>query len=104
MKNGKKDISLLALVTAFPRYNRSCTPFFSATLPLLLFLPPPPQVTHRDTVNMIGETTGAALITKGVYVPPGKQPPEGERKIYLLIEGPTELAVKHAKQVRGLQG
>jgi hypothetical protein len=37
-------------------------------------------------------------------VPPGKQPPEGERKIYLLIEGPTELAVKHAKQVRGLQG
>eukprot|EP00983_Pelagomonas_calceolata_P008074 262354-Pelagomonas_calceolata.AAC.2 len=47
---------------------------------------------------MIGETTGAALITKGVYVPPGKQPPEGERKIYLLIEGPTELSVKHAKQ------
>mmetsp|Transcript_2454 Transcript_2454/g.5611 ORF Transcript_2454/g.5611 Transcript_2454/m.5611 type:complete len:1394 (-) Transcript_2454:333-4514(-) len=56
------------------------------------------KVTHRDTVNMIGETTGAALITKGVYVPPGKQPPEGERKIYLLIEGPTELSVKHAKQ------
>lgn len=47
---------------------------------------------------MIGETTGAALITKGVFVPPGKQPPEGERKIYLLIEGPTELSVKHAKQ------
>jgi len=59
-----------------------------------------PQVTHRDTVNMIEETTGAALITKGVYVPPGKAPPEGERKIYLLIEGPTELSVKHAKQVR----
>lgn len=57
------------------------------------------QVTHRDTVNMIGETTGAALITKGVYVPPGRQAPEGERKIYLLIEGPTELSVKHAKQV-----
>lgn len=48
---------------------------------------------------MIGETTGAALITKGVYVPPGRQAPEGERKIYLLIEGPTELSVKHAKQV-----
>lgn len=58
------------------------------------------QVTHRDTVNMIAETTGAALITKGVYVPPGKQAPEGERKIYLLIEGPTEGSVKHAKQVR----
>jgi ATP-dependent RNA helicase DDX46/PRP5 len=48
---------------------------------------------------MISETTGAALITKGVYVPPGRQPPEGERKIYLLIEGPSELSVKHAKQV-----
>lgn len=32
---------------------------------------------------------------------PGKQPPEGERKIYLLIEGPTENSVKRAKQVRG---
>jgi hypothetical protein len=31
------------------------------------------QVMHRDTVNLIAETTGAALFTKGVYVPPGKQ-------------------------------
>lgn len=38
-------------------------------------------------------------MTKGVYVAPGKQPPEGERKIYLLIEGPTETSVKQAKQV-----
>jgi hypothetical protein len=30
------------------------------------------QVTHRDTVNFIAETTGAGLITKGVFVPPGK--------------------------------
>lgn len=29
------------------------------------------------------------------------QVPAGERKIYLLIEGPTENSVKRAKQVRG---
>lgn len=31
------------------------------------------QVTHRDTVSFVAETTGAALITKGVFVPPGTQ-------------------------------
>lgn len=46
----------------------------------------------------IAENTGAAVITKGVFVPPGKPVPEGERKIYLLIEGPTETSVKRAKQ------
>ena len=49
-------------------------------------------------MNSIVELTGAALITKGVFVPPGKSVPEGERKIYLLIEGPTESSVKKAKQ------
>lgn len=31
-------------------------------------------------------------------MPPGKPVPEGERKIFLLIEGPTETSVKRAKQ------
>eukprot|EP00955_Chlamydomonas_euryale_P053852 355627-Chlamydomonas_euryale.AAC.8 len=56
------------------------------------------KVMHRETINDIAELTGCALITKGVYVPPGKQPPPGERKIFLLIEGKTEQAVKRAKQ------
>ena len=56
------------------------------------------QVTHRETITNIADLTGAAVITKGVFVPPGKAPPEGERKIYLLIEGPTESSVKRAKQ------
>ncbi|KAL6755104.1 P-loop containing nucleoside triphosphate hydrolase protein, partial [Haematococcus lacustris] len=56
------------------------------------------KVTHRDMVNFVAETTGAALIVKGRFVEPGKQPPPGERKIYMLIEGPTELSVKRAKQ------
>jgi ATP-dependent RNA helicase DDX46/PRP5 len=32
------------------------------------------------------------------FVPAGAQPPEGERKLYLLIEGPTEAKVRQAKQ------
>ena len=46
---------------------------------------------------MINEMTGAAVTTKGFYVPPGRQPPEGERRLYLLIEGPTENSVRKAK-------
>lgn len=46
---------------------------------------------------MIGELTGATIACKGVYVPPGMRAPMGERKQYLLIEGPTEQAVRRAK-------
>ena len=55
------------------------------------------QVTHRDSMAMLNELTGAAVTTKGTFVPPGKPVPEGERKLYLLIEGPTEGTVKKAK-------
>ena len=51
---------------------------------------------------LITELTGAAVITRGLFTPPGKAVAiEGERKLYLLIEGPTELSVKRAKQVGG---
>jgi ATP-dependent RNA helicase DDX46/PRP5 len=33
-----------------------------------------------------------------VLIRAGAQPPEGERKLYLLIEAPTEAMVKRAKQ------
>lgn len=56
------------------------------------------QVTHKDALANINELTGAAVTTRGTFVAPGKAAPEGERKIYLLIEGPTELVVKRAKQ------
>ncbi len=55
------------------------------------------QVTHKDSMAMINEMTGAAVTTKGFFVPPGRQPPEGERRLYLLIEGPTENSVRKAK-------
>ncbi|KAI8468168.1 MAG: hypothetical protein J3K34DRAFT_428071, partial [Monoraphidium minutum] len=40
--------------------------------------------------------TGAAVITKGIYVKSGAAP-EGERKLYLLIEAPTQEQVRAAK-------
>ncbi len=55
------------------------------------------QVTHRDTIAQLNELTGAAVTTKGVYVPPRTEVPEGERKLFLLIEGPTEAKVREAK-------
>jgi len=39
------------------------------------------KVTHRDTTNAIAEQTGCALIARGMYCPPGKEPEAGERKL-----------------------
>lgn len=55
------------------------------------------QITHRDTLGMLNELTGGAVTTKGLYTPPGKQPEEGTRKLYLLIEGATGDIVRKAK-------
>jgi ATP-dependent RNA helicase DDX46/PRP5 len=55
------------------------------------------QVTHRETLASVTELTGAAVTTRGYFVNPGKPAPEGERKLYLLIEGPTESCVRKAK-------
>jgi len=56
------------------------------------------KVTHKDALSQISEMTGAAITTRGQYFRPGTTPPAGEKKLYLLIEGPTELSVKRAKQ------
>ena len=55
------------------------------------------KVTHKDSLAQIQEDTDAAITTKGQYYPPGKIAPPGERKLYLLIEAPTERGVKEAK-------
>ena len=54
-------------------------------------------MTHRETFGAITELTGAALTIKGYHYEKGQPIPEGERKLYLLLEGPTELSVKRAK-------
>lgn len=43
------------------------------------------------------EATGTSITTKGSYYPAGKEPGPGENpKLYILVEGETELAVTDA--------
>ncbi|PTB39625.1 hypothetical protein M441DRAFT_70735 [Trichoderma asperellum CBS 433.97] len=54
-------------------------------------------VTNRTNVAKILEATGTSITTKGSFYPPGKEvPPGGEPKLYILIEGDTELVVAGA--------
>ncbi|KAK4192697.1 P-loop containing nucleoside triphosphate hydrolase protein [Podospora australis] len=54
-------------------------------------------VTNRTNVAKILEATGTSITTKGTYYPAGKEPaPGGEAKLYILIEGDTEVVVGNA--------
>ncbi|OMO90887.1 hypothetical protein COLO4_18817 [Corchorus olitorius] len=55
------------------------------------------KVIHKETLGQISERTGAAITARGQFFPPGRIPGPGERKLYLFIEGPTEISVKGAK-------
>ena len=55
------------------------------------------QITHRETIREINEQLGAALVVKGRYYKAGERVPEGERKLYLHITGPTPDIVRRAK-------
>lgn len=54
-------------------------------------------VTNRTNVARILDTTGTSITTKGEFYPEGKTPQEGQQpKLYILVEGETELVVKAA--------
>jgi ATP-dependent RNA helicase DDX46/PRP5 len=54
-------------------------------------------VTNRTNVAKILDSTGTSITTKGNYYAAGKEPPPGgEPKLYILIEGDTEVAVGNA--------
>ena len=50
------------------------------------------KVTSKDTLLQISEYSEAGVTIRGVYIPPGKQPGEDERKLYLAIEGTASLS------------
>ena len=56
------------------------------------------KVTHKDSLREVADFTGAAITTRGQYIPPGRPVGPSERKLYLLVEGTTERAVAEAKQ------
>jgi ATP-dependent RNA helicase DDX46/PRP5 len=52
-------------------------------------------VTNRTNTSKILDSSQVSITTKGVYYPPGKVPGEGELpKLYILVEGPTEIIVE----------
>ena len=55
------------------------------------------KVTNRQTLDQVSDMTGVAIISRGSYIPPGKKPEPGEAKLFLFIEGPSEMQVKQAK-------
>eukprot|EP01092_Planopodium_desertum_P008702 TRINITY_DN369_c0_g1_i1.p1 TRINITY_DN369_c0_g1~~TRINITY_DN369_c0_g1_i1.p1 ORF type:complete len:236 (+),score=32.81 TRINITY_DN369_c0_g1_i1:46-708(+) len=56
------------------------------------------KVTNKETINQITEWYNVAVTTRGTFVPPGRNPLPGERKLHLIIEGSTEIGVKRAKR------
>ncbi|KND89459.1 Pre-mRNA-processing ATP-dependent RNA helicase PRP5 [Tolypocladium ophioglossoides CBS 100239] len=54
-------------------------------------------VTNRTNVAKILDSTGTSITTKGTFYPACKEvPPNGDAKLYILIEGDTEVAVSSA--------
>lgn len=52
----------------------------------------------QDALAQICEYSEAGITVRGTYVPPGKEPKEGERRLYLAIEATNELAISKAKK------
>lgn len=56
------------------------------------------KVTSKEALAQISEYSEAGITVRGTYFLPGKEPKEfGERKLYLAIEGTTELSVSKAR-------
>eukprot|EP00658_Telonema_sp_P-2_P071900 TRINITY_DN6110_c0_g3_i3.p1 TRINITY_DN6110_c0_g3~~TRINITY_DN6110_c0_g3_i3.p1 ORF type:complete len:1097 (+),score=316.21 TRINITY_DN6110_c0_g3_i3:90-3380(+) len=56
------------------------------------------KVTHKDSMNSITENYAVSITTRGSFFQPGRNPPPGERKLYLSIEGHDENSVVRAKR------
>lgn len=56
------------------------------------------KVVNKEQITIISDMSGCAITTRGNYFPPGKIPGPGERKLYLFVEGDTQLAVDRAKK------
>lgn len=55
------------------------------------------QVTSKEAIAQIAEYSEAGLTVRGTYYPPGKEVPEGERKLFIAIESHDEMSVKKAR-------
>ncbi|KAI0981529.1 hypothetical protein GJ496_003691 [Pomphorhynchus laevis] len=55
------------------------------------------KVTSKETLSHIAEYAEAAITVRGKYFPPGKPPPQGESRLYLILEALTERGLQLAK-------
>jgi ATP-dependent RNA helicase DDX46/PRP5 len=55
------------------------------------------RVTNKDALMQIQEFSGCNVLPRGQFVPAGRNPPPGEKKLYLLIEGSDDESVDLAK-------
>lgn len=95
--SSKEKTSVLRMGAA-PDNHGPDTSAFHATLEINDF---PQQarwaVTNNSNVTKIIEANSTSITTKGRFYPPGKQPGEGEEpKLYILIEGQSEISVANA--------
>ncbi|XP_077870505.1 putative ATP-dependent RNA helicase DDX46 [Saccoglossus kowalevskii] len=56
------------------------------------------KVTSKENLAQIQEYSEAGITIRGTYFPPGKEPKEGDRKLYLAIESTSEMAVQKSKK------
>ena len=56
------------------------------------------KLTNRDALDQVTEYSEATISVRGLYIPEGRQLKEGEKRLYLRLEGMTELSVQLAKQ------
>ena len=56
------------------------------------------QLLGREGMNDdLERAYDVALTPKGVYVKKGSKPPPGERKLYIIIEGKSEMSVRRCR-------
>ncbi|KDO23957.1 hypothetical protein SPRG_10653 [Saprolegnia parasitica CBS 223.65] len=55
------------------------------------------KVVQKEASDIVADMTGASVICRGTYVPAGRKPQLGERKLYLSITGSSRHAVQQAK-------
>lgn len=56
------------------------------------------RITTREVLDDIGEFAESYITVRGLYVPESREPKEGEKRLYLSLEGKSERAIQLAKQ------
>ena len=56
------------------------------------------RITTREVLDDVGEYAESYVSVRGIFIPPGRKPKEGEKPLHLKIEAKSERAVTLSKQ------